>query len=813
MHHPGAFFFTGPPATPSPGEISPASRARARRDALAAGVCAQPAPARETRSDVRRIWYDTVMRHLLLATGLSMALGCGSAARSTDTAPPSPSAPAPTSTSFENPGGMWMPRQLASHAGTLRRLGLALDPAALSDPLSPPLGAVVSLGGCSASFVSPEGLIVTNHHCVQAELQYNSTPEHNVLVDGYLARTRADEKWGGPTSRVYVTQALTDVTERMLQGLDAMGDDRQRHDELEARQKAVIAECEQGRPELRCSVASFFRGAEYQLVEQLQIRDVRVVYAPPRSVGYFGGDTDNWMWPRHTGDFAFYRAYVGKDGKPADHAADNVPYRPAHHLKLATRPLARGDLVMVAGYPARTFRHRTAAEVGFAIETVYPEQLAYQDEYIAALRALSAHGEDLAIKAYPRITRLENANKNYRGTLANLQARDLTQAKQELEAALRAWIAADAARAAEHGDVLDRMSALQAEERRFYQHDVDFGRLAQPELVTAAQMIVRMAEERVKPDADRDPAYQQRNWQRLEDSLRSMTRRYDRRLDHTLLVLGLRRAARHADANRAWLELALGKGGFDEPSIDAAVERFYDGSKLADEAVRVKLFASATTESLRQSKDALIQLALALRPTERAIDDRKKRHAGALIAVEPRYLDALRAFSPGELAPEANGTLRVTYGTVRGFQPRPGAPVYEPFTTLAGMVAKHTGEAPFDAPERVLAAARAGRLGSYVDRALGDVPVDFLSDVDTTGGNSGSATLDARGEVVGLAFDANLESMSSDWQFMPDRTRGIHVDIRYVLWILDVVENADALLRELGVTPAAEPGAATVSAR
>jgi hypothetical protein len=757
------------------------------------------------------------MRHLFLVTGLSMAVGCGPAARPAETAPSSPAGPVSAGKPFENPGGMWMPRQLASHGDTLRRLGLELDPAALSDPLAAPLGAVVSLGGCTASFVSPDGLVVTNHHCIQGALQYNATPEANLVEDGYLARTRADEKWNGPSARVYVTQAITDVTDQIRGGLDAVRDDRKRFDEMESRKKTLIAACEQGRPELRCSVESFFRGAEHYLIEQLQIRDVRLVYAPPRSVGAFGGEIDNWMWPRQAGDFAFYRVYVGKDGKPADHAADNVPYRPAHYLRVATQPLHKGDLVLVAGYPARTYRHRTAGEVAFAIEQWYPERLSYFDEYIAALRALSQQGEDLAIKAHTWIARFENSVKNNRGTLANLQRGDLAGKKQELETALRAWIAADAARSASYGDVLDRMSALHAEELRTYQHDTDFGRMWQSELMTAAKTIVRMAEERGKPDAEREAEYQERNWPRLEASLRSMSRRYDRRLDQTLLTLGMRRAARNADANRAWLAVLAGTDRFDdttsEATIKAAVDHLYAATKLEDEAVRVKLFGSATTESLRKSKDSLILMALALRATDREVEERRKRMAGALAVVEPRYMEALRAFTAGEVAPEANGTLRVTYGTVRGYQPRPDAPVYEPFTTLSSMVAKHTGQEPFDAPERVLAAARAGRSGNYVDRALGEVPVDFLSDVDISGGNSGSPTLNARGELVGLLFDNSYEGMSSDWQFMPALTRGIHVDIRYLLWILDVVENADALVRELGVTPGGgEPGTTTVSA-
>jgi hypothetical protein len=746
-----------------------------------------------------------------------MAVGCGAPAKPTETAPSAATPAAPTAKpAFENPGGMWMPRQIASHAETLRKLGLAIDPAALTDPLAPPLAAVVTVGGCTASFVSPEGLIVTNHHCVQGTLQYLSNPQANLVEQGYLARTRADELWNGPSARVFVTQALTDVTEKMVSGLEAVGDDQKRFTELESRQKTLIAECEKDRPHLRCSIESFFRGAEYYLIEQLEIRDVRLVYAPPRSAGAYGGDIDNWMWPRHTADFSIYRAYVGKDGKPADHAADNVAYRPAHHLKIASQPLAKGDLVFVAGYPARTFRHRTADEVAFAIERWYPERIEAFEELIAALREVSKQGEDVSIKAANWIGRFENALKNNRGTLENLQKGGLVERKQALEQELRAWAEQDAERRARYGEVLERLAALRAEERQTHQRDNDLARVAYPELMSAARIIVRMADERAKPDGERDIGYQQRTWPRIEASLRNMTGRYQPTLDRALLTVGLRRAVRHADANREWLVHMLGKA-HDEAAGDEvirpAVARIYDGTKLADEAVRVKLFQTATMQSLRKSKDPLIQIALATYPLQRAIEDRDERLAGALAVIEPRYVEALRAFHGGELAPDANATLRVTYGTVRGYRPRPEAPVYEPFTTLSGMLAKHTGQKPFDAPERVLEAARAGRFGHYVDATLGEIPVNFLSDVDTTGGNSGSPTLNARGELTGLLFDGNYEAMSSDWQFMPALTRSIHLDIRYALWMLDVVENAQHLLQEMGVpSSAAEAGSPTVSA-
>ncbi|HLL24568.1 MAG TPA: S46 family peptidase, partial [Kofleriaceae bacterium] len=217
---------------------------------------------------------------------------------------------------FSNPGGMWMPQQmtLAGHVENFQKMGVKLDAKTLADPLSAPLNAVISLGGCTASFVSPDGLIVTNHHCVQGALKHNATPEANYVETGFLAKTKADELSAGPAQKVWVAQAFKDVTKEMRDGLDAIKDPGKRKDELEKRIKTTVAACEKDRPGVKCRVSGFFRGGQYIQIENLEIKDVRLVYVPARSIGNYGGEIDNWAWPRHTGDFAFYRAYVGKDG-------------------------------------------------------------------------------------------------------------------------------------------------------------------------------------------------------------------------------------------------------------------------------------------------------------------------------------------------------------------------------------------------------------------------------------------------------------------------------------------------------------------
>jgi len=701
---------------------------------------------------------------------------------------------------------MWMPTQMAEgqHAEKLKALGYALDPKTMTDPTSYPLGAIVSLGGCSASFVSPEGLIVTNHHCVTRSLQLNSTPKENLMKDGYVAKARADERSSGPASRVFVTRSFRDVTAKVREGIDSIKGDLARYKRMEAQTKQLIADCEKGRPEIRCNVGSFFGGAQYYLMEQLEIRDVRIVHAPDEGVGNFGGEVDNWRWPRHGGDFAFLRAYVGKDGKPADYSPENVPYRPPHHLKLASKPLGAGDFVFVAGYPGTTNRLRTAAEVKEAVTWKYPRQIKLYEEALAILDTHAKESPERAIKAQPLIRGLGNGLTKTRGLQDGLVKGGLAAQKEKLEADLRAWIDQDPERKAAYGGALDGIARVFGEHQKTREKDAALEEVMNLSgLMRSANAIARMAEERPKRDADRDPDFQERNWKRYEQGQATLTKTYDRAIDRSLLKLVLERTARLPAAERSdVLTLIVGKEEPTSARIDAALDKLFNGTKLEAEAERLKLLKGATTAELKKSTDTMIQLALKLRPLQKDLENREDTYVGAMALLRPRYIEALRKWSPAPIAPDANGTLRITYGTVRGYRPTADAPVHTPFTRVSEMVKKHTGKEPFDAPARILEAAKAKKFGPYVDASLGEVPLDFLSDLDITGGNSGSPTLNARGELVGLAFDGNYEAMASDWLFMPQITRTIHVDLRYMLWVLDAVDGGDHILAEMGAKPA-----------
>ncbi|HSM50725.1 MAG TPA: S46 family peptidase [Thermoanaerobaculia bacterium] len=701
--------------------------------------------------------------------------------------------------------GMWMPQQIPGLAPRLAELGFAGDPAIWTDLTGFPMGAVIFLGGCSASFISPEGLIATNHHCVQGALQYNSTPDRNLIVDGYLARTRAEELWNGPGSRVWVTVKVTEVTEAITGGIDPELSDRARYGLIERRAKERTAACEQ--EGLRCRVASFFEGLRWYEIAQLEIQDVRLVHAPPQGIGNFGGETDNWQWPRHTGDFSFYRAYVGPDGKPAPHAAENVPYRPQHWLKISPAGASPGEVVFVAGYPGRTQRHETYAEVEERATWLLPRSIRRAVEQLAILEEVTKAEPVLAIKGEGRRRGLHNGLTKNRGVLEGLERGGLLAQKRERQRALEAWIAADAARQAEYGAVLPALDALAAEKSATRERDATLSALpTASSLLGAAQQIHRLAVEREKEDFDRDPAFQERNWIRIREGLERMQRTYDPRLDRAFFRYVLREAAALPEGQRiAPLDAALGwtagmPAAEAETRIEAYLDGYYAATRLGDPALRLGLLELPAGE-LAASDDPALRLAVALHPFAERLREQEKERDGRASRLRPVYMRALLAKSGGLVAPDANATLRVTFGRVQGVDPRDGMR-YTAQTRLQGIVEKHTGEGEFDAPERLLAAIaalRAGKETPYFDQKLGDVPVNYLADVDTTGGNSGSAALNAKGELVGLLFDGTYGTVASDLVFDTERTRSIVVDSRYLLWTWEEVENADHLLAEVGL--------------
>jgi len=696
--------------------------------------------------------------------------------------------------------GMWMPQQIPQIAGELKKAGLQIDPNRLADLTGDPMGAIVSLDFCSASFVSPQGLIVTNHHCGFTALQYNSTPQRDLITTGFLAKTLGDELQGGPGLHIFVTNAIDDVTKDMTGKLTGKMTDIDRSKALERRSKEIVGECEK-QPNVRCRVASIFEGSQYVRITQMDIKDVRLVYSPTLGVGDFGGETDNWMWPRHTGDYTFLRAYVGKDGKPADYSKDNVPYQPAHFLKVSTEGVNPGDLVFVAGYPGRTFRYKTGEEISMDQEFTYPTSIKYFTDLTAILNAQGKGHKDIEIKNASRIKGFDNTMKNFTGTLANFKSGDLSASRRKQEADLAAYIAADPKRSAAYSNVLAEISRIDRATQATRERDAVLNWLyrSSPEL-GQAHTLYRLSVEKTKKDLDRLPGYQERDLPRIKDGIERQQRVIEPSSDRAGLRYFLNEAAKLPATERIKaVDDALASTGVS--GTDAQIEKFLDrlyGSTKIQSVEDRRAMASETTAQLKARNDAMLNFAAALLPLREANENRDRATEGAMSRLRPKYFEALKGMRGGVLYPDANSTLRITFGKVIGYKAR-DAVKYEPQTTLAGVLQKNTGEGEFDSPKNLLDAARAKKTDGYVDPQLGDVPVDFLSTCDTTGGNSGSATMNAKGELCGLLFDGNYEAMGSDYLVNPALTRSIHVDIKYVLWIMDAVDGAQNLLREMSL--------------
>ncbi len=694
--------------------------------------------------------------------------------------------------------GMWVPQQLPEIAGPLKKAGLKLSPQQLSDLTGNPMGAVVALGGCTASFVSPTGLVVTNHHCAYGAIQLNSTAENNLIKNGFNAPATTDEVSAGPNARVFVLDEITDVTKDAKAAIATAGDDAlARTKALEAFEKQLIAECEADAG-FRCRLYSFSGGNTYRLFKNLEIKDVRLAYAPPGSVGKYGGDIDNWMWPRHTGDFAFYRAYVGKDGKPAAYSKDNVPYRPKHWLKFADKPLGEGDFVMVAGYPGSTNRYALAAEFDNTAAWTYPTIARHYKNQIAMVQEAGKKNADIQVKYANTMAGWNNTSKNYDGQLEGFKRIDAAGQKQREEAAVLAWLKGQGAKGQAALDAHAKLLALLEQNKATRERDLTLAMFNNTAMVGSATQLYRLAIEREKPNAERESGYQERDLPAIEGGLKQLERRYVAAMDRQLQEYWLNEYIKlPADQRVAAVDTWL--GGNDAAAVKRALDRLA-GTKLGSTEERLTWFA-ADRKAFEASKDPAIQYAVAVMPTLLKLEQERKTRAGENLAARPVYLQALADYkkSQGEFVyPDANLSLRITFGNVMGYAPKDGVE-YTPFTTLEGVVAKETGEDPFDSPKALLDAVAAKRYGGLEDNRLGSVPVNYLSNLDITGGNSGSPVLDAHGKLIGLAFDGNWESVSSNWVFDPKMTRMIAVDGRYLRWIMQEVYPAPQLLKEMGV--------------
>jgi hypothetical protein len=660
--------------------------------------------------------------------------------------------------------------------------GLKLTPAEVfSADQTSLVDGIVRVNGCTGSFVSNQGLIITNHHCAYAAIQQSSTTEHDYLRQGFVAAS-LDKELPAIGYTVRVTESFEDVSDQMLAAVNDSMDFVERTKALERRQKELEKIGEESHPGMRAEVAEMFSGKTYVRFHYTFIKDVRLVFAPPESVGKFGGDVDNWEWPRHTGDFSFMRAYVAPDGRPADYSPSNIPYQPKRFIQVASRGPQEGDFVMLLGYPGRTARHKTARYLQYLQQHVLPSTVELNGQLMKLMDDIGRTDRAIALKNLSRYQSLANVEKRSRGQLKGLANTPILARRIDEEKRLQEHIAADPTRKRKSGHLIDSIS--ESYDQIASQHDSEFNFAALRAHVLAysiAATLYESAQERAKPDLEREAPYMDRNF------------------DLTIQGIWINQQNFNPPTDRRALELILNRARLDETKfgrIDSA--QLYSKTEIAERRFVEECLKKTPTE-LEQLGDPFIQMAVRLYPEQLRLRELNKSRDGELNKLYGELITIKQEFLKTSFVPDANGTLRLTYGTIRGYSPADAVQM-QPFTTLNGMLVKATGEEPFIAPEALKQASQSKPSKLFSLPGSNEIPVAMLYDTDTTGGNSGSPVINARGELVGVNFDRTFEATINDFAWNTNYSRSIGVDIRYALWITGVVFHGSHLLREMNIS-------------
>ena len=657
--------------------------------------------------------------------------------------------------------------------------------------------AIIQFGnGCTGEMISGQGLVLTNHHCGYGAIQSHSTIDHDYLADGFWAMDLKEELPNeGLTARFLVR--IEDVTARVLEGLNDQMTESERNAKISELSKAIQSEATQGTG-YDARVASFFNGNEFYLFVYEVFRDVRLVGAPPSSIGKFGADTDNWMWPRHTGDFALFRVYTGPDGKPASFSTENIPMKPRHHLPVSLDGYEKGDFAMIMGYPGSTDRYLTSWGVNLAIEISNPTIVKIREKKLNIMRKDMDADREVAIKYASKYAGISNYWKYFIGQTRGLKRLKVLEDKQKIESEFQSWVNADPARKEKYGKVLsDIESAYKTYgeytlQRWYFIESVMRG----AEVMTLAQSFTGLGNELGEETPSQEKI--DRMKQALTKSVERHFKNYNRPTDVKLLSAMLQMYYENVPVQQqpeAFRQMvAKNKGDFNR-----IAGNIFARSIFADEA-KVRAFLEKPSLKVLK-KDPAYTLSVMM--VEKYRENQKNLDAAneMLERGNRLFVAGLREMQPErKFYPNANSTMRLTYGKVLDYYPA-DAVHYNYFTTLKGVMEKEDPDNwEFVVPAKLKALYEKKDFGPYA-MDNGQMPVAFLSTTDITGGNSGSPVINGKGELIGLAFDGNWEAMSGDIAFEPELQRTISVDIRYVLFIIDKYAGAKNIINELTLVP------------
>jgi hypothetical protein len=677
----------------------------------------------------------------------------------------------------------------------LRERGIELTAEQLFNPSEISLvDGICRVNGCTGSFVSDSGLIITNHHCAFDAIQKASTSDRDLLTNGFIAGSRAEEI-PAPDYQVRITENYRDISAEVLSVVQEGMSFLERTKAIEKRRKELEIEAERQHPGLRAEAAEMFAGRTYVLFLYTYLKDVRLVFAPPASVGNFGGEADNWEWPRHTGDFSFMRAYTAPDGSSATWSAQNIPYRPKRFLRVQSAGVDEGDSVFLLGYPGRTARHRTASFLQYESRVRLPLTVQLYQWQIRQMEEAGVGDRSVAIRHASRTKSLANVEKRSRGQLQGLQRAQIVEQRLQQESELQSFIEADEVLRQKYGSVLRDIAAVYAEMESAGPLEIHLQQLRQACRAAAFGFaVVDAVHERAKPDIERESPWMDRNYAQSVQELKVSLRDWHPPTDVEMLSGMLRRLSSIPGARQIPALIPLTES---EQICEQAAKRLIEGTRLGD-AGFIEQSLGQTVDQLRATKDPLLTLLLDLYPSYLQLRELDKTREGRLSRLYGSLLEVKEQFLRTGFIPDANGTLRFTSGRVRAYSPA-DAVVRTPISTLRGVIEKTTGQDPFITPEPVLRAYGARDFKGFLHPRLGQVPVAILYDTDTTGGNSGSPVLNSKGELVGVNFDRCFEATINDFAWNADYSRSIGVDIRYVLWITGRVYGATQLLDEMGV--------------
>ncbi len=695
--------------------------------------------------------------------------------------------------------GMWL-LDSVSHLplGTMKTYGLELAPKQIYNPDGPSLkDAILLLSGGTASFVSADGLILTNHHVAYGGIQSLSSVQADYLKNGFLAKSRTEEL--STTYTAQILKEMRDVTGEVLSAVSDTMSPEQRSTAVRAKIRDVERTA-RGSTDLNCRVSETFNGLKYYLYIFETLTDIRLIYAPPTSIGNFGGEVDNWVWPRHTGDFSFMRAYVGPDGKPAKYSKDNVPYHPAMYLPFSTAGVHEGSFAMIMGYPGRTYRYREAAGVQLAHDETLPTTIDLYKARIDVINAAGANDRAVQIKYASKVRGIANMYKKYIGILEGMTRGDLLNSKRNEEREFEAFLRSTPSLSRKYGHLLPDLEKANAELRTVNRKGLLLQSLTTGlDLFRLATRFHTYAGSYMTDSTGRVQLPPERERTALTEYVTSVFRNFDLGVEKGVLTALIMKDLDFPPEQQITLFRDLARSTDPAERQAAAreyVEHLYDDSRLSTPEGCRKLMEEGS-EAI--DEDALVAFAISLEQEQAPVTAITSRANAALTPLRQRYVEAWLAWKDGSLVyPDADRSIRLTYGQVKPFRPR-DAVQYDFVSTLSGVMEKADTTDPFRVPDRLKELWQKKNFGRYADPVLHDVPVAFIADLDITNGNSGSPVLNGKGEIIGCAFDGNWEGVVGDYLFQDSLNRTIAVDARYILFVLDKFSGAQNILNELAI--------------